>query len=107
MDYINSNVADRFISEANSHVLHKLNHKLEDQYVCPYCHTNRQGTTKPVVRLDITEPEPDLIADYHEVLIDENYGVMYVQGYVKGRGEYGGAGYINYCPICGRKLRNK
>lgn len=30
MDYIDSSVADRFISEANNHVLHKLNHKLEN-----------------------------------------------------------------------------
>ena len=29
---------------------------------------------------------------------------MYLQGYVKGRGVYTGASYINYCPMCGRKL---
>jgi hypothetical protein len=106
MDYIDSNVADRFISEANMHVLHVLNHKLENQYFCPYCHTTEQGTIKPVVRLDIKGYDPNLEPDYHEAIIDEEHGpsVMYIQGYVRGRGEYTGASYINYCPMCGRKL---
>lgn len=76
----------------------------EKQKNCPYCHTNQQGIIKPVVRLDIKGYEPNLEPEYHEAIIDENYGVMYVQGYVKGRGEYGEASYINYCPMCGRKL---
>ena len=104
MDYIDSNVADRFISEANNYVLHKLNHKLEDQYLCPYCHTTEQGTIKPVVRLDINGYDPNLEPEYHEASIDEVQHIMYLQGYVKGRGVYTGASYINYCPMCGRKL---
>ena len=105
MDYIDSNIADnRLISEANNHVLHKLNHKLENQYVCPYCHTNQQGTTKPVVRLDIKGYGLSIEPEYHEASIDEVQHIMYLQGYVKGRGVYTGASYINYCPMCGRKL---
>lgn len=107
MDYIDTNVADRFISEAEKAVMLKLKHKLESQDFCPYCHTSQQGTIKPVVRLDIKGYDPNLEPEYHEASIDEVQHIMYLQGYVKGHGVYTGASYINYCPMCGRKLRNK
>lgn len=78
----------------------------DKQNNCPYCHTSQQGTIKPIVRLDIKGYDPNLEPEYHEAIIDEEHGpsVMYLQGYVRGRGEYTGANYINYCPMCGRKL---
>lgn len=102
MDYIDTDGG--FLTESEKAVMLKLKHKLEDQYLCPYCHTTSQETIKPVVRTDIKEPEPNLEPDYHEALIDEGQHIMYLQGYVRGRGEYTGANYINYCPMCGRKL---
>lgn len=105
MDYTDSNVADRFISEANNHVLHKLNHKLENQYVCPYCRTTEQGITKPVVRLDIKGYEPNLEPDYHEALIDEDQHIMYLQGYVRGRGEYYRSKLYQLLPYVWKKVK--
>lgn len=104
MDYIDTD--DSFLTEAEKSVMLKLKRKLESHEFCPYCHTSQQGTIKPIVRLDIKGYEPNLEPEYHEAIIDEEHGpsVMYLQGYVRGRGEYTGANYINYCPMCGRKL---
>lgn len=103
MDYTDTNIAD-FLSEKEMAVMLKLKHKLESQKFCPYCHTTEQGDIKPVVRVDIKGYEPSIELEQHEASIDEVQHIMYLQGYVKGRGIYTGASYINYCPMCGRKL---